>query len=152
LSITRRLPTANGGHGIRPEDAKESAMSTKKPKSPDGLMPKTVVRYKFSDGTTMDMDYEEYKLKMARDAGALEILKITEAVAAQEKKEKAKNAAERRHGKEGGSRDKQDKIRKLWATGKYDTRDICAEQEYEGLKMSFSTARKALRNTSDPKR
>lgn len=62
----------------------------------------------------------------------------------------AKLAAEARHNKPGGSREKQNKIREIWLTGKYDNRDICAEEEYQALKMSFSSARKALRNTPDP--
>ena len=41
-------------------------------------------------------------------------------------------------------------IQKIWASGKYKSRDICAEQECAALKLSFSTARKALRNTPDP--
>ena len=62
----------------------------------------------------------------------------------------AKRAADARHSKADGSRDKQEKIRAVWASGKYDSRDICAEQECAALSMSFSTARKALRNTKDP--
>lgn len=41
-------------------------------------------------------------------------------------------------------------IQKIWASGKYKSRDLCAEQECAALKLSFSTARKALRNTPDP--
>lgn len=68
------------------------------------------------------------------------------------RKQTAKAAANARHGKPGGSREKQDRIRKAWASGKYTTRDICAEEEYAALGMSFSAARKALRNTPEPKR
>jgi len=67
------------------------------------------------------------------------------------RKQKAKAAANARHSKPGGSREKQDRIRAAWATGKYTTRDICAEQECAALDMSFAAARKALRNTPDPK-
>lgn len=63
---------------------------------------------------------------------------------------RAKNAANARHNKPGGSRDKQGKIRLIWASGKYTTRDICAEQECAALDMSFSAARRSLRNTPDP--
>jgi len=62
----------------------------------------------------------------------------------------AKHAADCRHSKPGGSRDKQEKIRAIWASGKYTSRDICAEQECAAVDMSFSVARKALRNTPDP--
>jgi len=62
----------------------------------------------------------------------------------------ARQAANARHDKPGGSREKQDEIKRIWASGKYSTRDICAEKECAALKMSFSSARKALRNTPDP--
>ena len=41
-------------------------------------------------------------------------------------------------------------IKAAWASGKYSSRDVCAEQEAAALGMSFSIARKALRNTPDP--
>jgi hypothetical protein len=62
------------------------------------------------------------------------------------RKQTAKAAANARHNRPGGSRDKQRQIREIWATGKYSSRDICAEQECAALGMSFSAARKALRN------
>ena len=62
----------------------------------------------------------------------------------------ARNAANARHDQPGGSRDKQQQIRDIWATGKYSFRDRCAEEEGAGLGMATSTARKALRNTPDP--
>ena len=43
-----------------------------------------------------------------------------------------------------------ERIRTIWASGKYNSRDICAEHECAALGMSFSTARKALRGTPDP--
>lgn len=63
-----------------------------------------------------------------------------------------KAAAEAKHAKPGGSRDKQNEMRKLWASGNYTTRDICAEQEWAAVGLSLSRARKALTNTPDPKR
>lgn len=65
--------------------------------------------------------------------------------------ENARKAANVRHQQKGGTRDKQQQIREIWATGKYSSRDICAEQEHEALGMSFSAASKALRNTPRPK-
>jgi hypothetical protein len=62
------------------------------------------------------------------------------------RKQNAKGAANARHNQPGGSRDKQRQIRKIWATGKYSSRDLCAEEECAALGMSFSAARKALRN------
>ena len=63
---------------------------------------------------------------------------------------RASHAADALHNQVGGSREKQEIIRNIWAGGKYSARDICAEQECAGLGMSFSAARKALRNTPDP--
>lgn len=59
-----------------------------------------------------------------------------------------RKAANARHDKPGGSREKADKIRALWKSGKYSDRDLCAEQECAALGMSFSAARRALRNIS----
>jgi hypothetical protein len=67
-----------------------------------------------------------------------------------EREHTAKRAADLRHDKPGGSREKQEKIRAKWASGNFTSRDICAEQECGGLEMSFSAARKALRNTPPP--
>ena len=67
-----------------------------------------------------------------------------------QKSSSARKSADARHNKPGGSRDKQAAIRKIWASGKYSSRDICAEQECAALGMSFSAARKALRNTPSP--
>lgn len=66
------------------------------------------------------------------------------------RKQQAKAAADARHNQPGGSRDKQSQIREIWATGKYSSRDRCAEEECAALDMSYSAARKALRNTPDP--
>lgn len=44
-----------------------------------------------------------------------------------------------------------EKLREVWATGKYTTRDICAEQEYSELGFkSLGIARDALTRTPDP--
>ena len=67
-----------------------------------------------------------------------------------DRKLRAKHAANTRHSKPGGSREIKEKIRAIWATGKYSSRDICAEQECAALGISFSTARKALINTPTP--
>lgn len=64
-----------------------------------------------------------------------------------------KKAVEVRHKKPGGSRDLKEQIRAIWASGKYSSRDICAEEEYAGLGYkSFKTARKALEGTAEPTR
>jgi hypothetical protein len=64
----------------------------------------------------------------------------------------AAHAADSRHGQPGGNRDKQNRIRQIWASGKYTSRDRCAEEECGALGMSLSSARKALRNTPEPSR
>ena len=66
------------------------------------------------------------------------------------RKQQAKAAADSRHNQPGGSRDKHNQIREIWATGKYSSRDRCAEEECAALDMSYSAARKALRKTPDP--
>ncbi len=66
--------------------------------------------------------------------------------------QRGKSAANDLHGRPGGSRDKQAAIRAAWATGKYKSRDVCAEEECAALNMAFGTARKALRNTPEPLR
>lgn len=65
---------------------------------------------------------------------------------------RGKAAANARHSKPGESREKRDLVRAAWASGKYSSRDICAEQECAALNMAFGTARKALRNTPEPPR
>jgi len=63
----------------------------------------------------------------------------------------AKNAADVRHNLPGGSRDLKNQLLNIWATGKYSSRDICAEQEYSELGYkSLKTARNALLNSPDP--
>ncbi len=66
------------------------------------------------------------------------------------RRQTARAAANAKHDQPGGSRDKQKKIQDIWGMGKYSSRDICAEQECAALGMSFSAARKALRNKRSP--
>jgi hypothetical protein len=60
--------------------------------------------------------------------------------------ERGKAASNARHAKPNGTREKRLAIQRIWASGKYKNRDLCAEQECAHLDMSFSTARRALRN------
>jgi hypothetical protein len=62
----------------------------------------------------------------------------------------ARTRAIKRHAGPGGSHEKRAEIQAKWASGKYSSRDVCAEQECAALNMSISTARKALRGTPDP--
>jgi hypothetical protein len=68
------------------------------------------------------------------------------------RKQQAKAAADALHSKPGGSRDVREQMRAIWASGKYTSRDRCAEEECGALGISYSTARKALRNTPEPQR
>jgi hypothetical protein len=68
------------------------------------------------------------------------------------RRQTAKAAANARYNQPGGSRDKQRQIREIWASGKYSSRDLCAEEECAALGMSLSAARKALRNAPVPSR
>lgn len=54
------------------------------------------------------------------------------------------------HDLPGGSREKQEKIPRIWASEKYTSRSIYTEQKCAGLGMSYDSARKALRNTPAP--
>lgn len=63
---------------------------------------------------------------------------------------RAKTAADARFDKPGGAREKKAAIRAIWASGKYTVRDVCAEEEYAALGMSFTTARKALIGLPNP--
>lgn len=76
-------------------------------------------------------------------------LRAAEAVQ-QKASKSARKGAETLHNKPGGSRGKQAAMKAAWASGKYSSRDVCAEQECAALDMSFSSARKALRNTPNP--
>ncbi len=66
--------------------------------------------------------------------------------------ENARAAAHAKHRQPGGHIAKQDKIREIWASGKYKSRDKCAKDECDAIGMAYSTARKALRGTPEPKR
>jgi len=90
-------------------------------------------------------------LKMLEEVGSEAATVIGRALKLQ-RSATARRIANARHNRPGGARDKQQQIRDIWATGKYTSRDRCAEEECAALNMSFSAARKALRNTPDPAR
>lgn len=68
------------------------------------------------------------------------------------RKRNARAAADARHNKPGGSREKRYAIRAIWASGKYTSRDRCAEEECGALDMSLSAARNALKNEPKPQK
>jgi hypothetical protein len=62
-----------------------------------------------------------------------------------------RRAADARHAQPGGAKDRIEKIRAAWSTGKYTSRDDCAEREYSALGFgSFKAARRALSGTPVP--
>lgn len=63
---------------------------------------------------------------------------------------RVKKAANALHDKPGGSRSKANSIREIWASGRYSSRDLCAREECDHIGMSYSAARRALRNTPAP--
>ena len=67
-----------------------------------------------------------------------------------EASDRARKAANALHDTEGGSRDLQRQVRDAWHTGNFPSRDHCAEDAARSGKISFSAARRALRNTPDP--
>ena len=67
-----------------------------------------------------------------------------------QRQRQAAKAANARHSRPGGSRDKAQQIRDIYAKGNFKTRTKCAEEEHDALGMSLSAAMKALRNTPKP--
>ena len=77
--------------------------------------------------------------------------KIADIGGALSRKRLSDKAINARHNKEGGSRDLKAKIRDIWATGKYLTKDLCAEEEYRALGINtLGTARGYLTGEPDP--
>ena len=89
------------------------------------------------------------KIDMQSDAVRL-IFDAGRMAAKMKASKRAQAAANALHDKPGNSREKHAAIRAIWATGKYKSRDLCAEQECAALDMAFGTARRALRGTPDP--
>lgn len=65
-------------------------------------------------------------------------------------KTNAKKAANARYARPGGYREKKAELLQRWASGNFDTRDVCADQEHDALGVALSTARKWLRNAPSP--
>jgi hypothetical protein len=64
--------------------------------------------------------------------------------------EHMKKAINAKHDQPGGSREIRAKIREIWATGKYPSRDKCAENVCGKFKLSYRTTRNALKGTPNP--
>lgn len=67
-------------------------------------------------------------------------------------RQRGRNMAAARYEQPGGTWEKHAKIRAAWAEGRFASRDACARAMSADLNMSFSAARKVLRNSEDPKR
>ncbi|UCV15516.1 hypothetical protein [Quatrionicoccus australiensis] len=93
-------------------------------------------------------EIEEYIATNPPSSGAIAFL-IFQSIS-RYKTAHGRKASDALHSKKGGSREKAEAIRNLWSSGNYSSRDICAEQEFAGLKWNYASARKALRNTPDP--
>lgn len=61
-----------------------------------------------------------------------------------------KSGVMKRHAGPGGSHDLADEVRKEWASGKYKSREKCAEAEHERIGLSRKAARNALIGTPEP--
>lgn len=70
-------------------------------------------------------------------------------MAAQKRSNTARNAANKKH-ELSGVKDNHTSIRQTWASGKYKTKEECAEKESVKLEMTFEAARKALYNEPEP--
>lgn len=111
-----------------------------------------------SESLAPETELEEIRSTLQLGIRAIQLLKdaLPQAVSLEVKilkkraSGKAKTGAEALHNKLGGSRSKAGEIRRLWASGKFKSRDDCAEQECAALGMAISTARRALRNTPAP--
>lgn len=93
-------------------------------------------------------------IKISRSEEFAETSCLLEEVAKEARSDKATNAVKARHSKPGSKHLKTEEarevVRQAWASGNYDSRDLCAEQEAAALGVPFSTARKALINEPDP--
>lgn len=76
----------------------------------------------------------------------LSLPKLIEREIAAARSASAKAAIKVRYSKPGGYDERKAQLQEIWASGKYSSRAICAEQECAALGMSYDTARKALKN------
>ena len=65
--------------------------------------------------------------------------------------DKGKDDVMKRHSAPGGSHDMAAEMRKAWASGKYKSKEVCADEEHERLGISRPTARNYLINTPSPR-
>lgn len=96
-------------------------------------------------------DMGEWKKYLQDHPPSPEALAVLMLVAVGEaNKARSKKAADKGHEKPDGSRDKKKQILEIWASGKYKSKALCAEEEYVGLEVSFDKARRDLRGAPDP--
>lgn len=102
--------------------------------------------YEGTDGI-IETKHREYLIERLTVAHLENELKAAPAKA---RKASSKNALDVKHNKPGGAHHNKKRILEAWATGRFKSRDVCADQEYDecGYK-SFSAARKALIGSPD---
>ena len=66
------------------------------------------------------------------------------------RKATGKKGADKVHNKPNGNRAKKEELIRIWLSGKYSSRQICADQEHKAIGMALTTARKALQGTPNP--
>ena len=129
-----------------------------------GPRPATVIRKTnggvvFSDALvdSCSFPYPELRFALRNLVDALDAIAnfdpaklLSKRVLTEAKRAAAKHSADVRHDGPNGKRAAKERIREIWASGKYESRELCAEEECAFLGLSFSTARKALRGTPDP--
>jgi hypothetical protein len=125
-----------------------------------GLSPKIIARGRQAkrDAPTREMLALERLWALAKHTTPTPEVVLKTLLTAPEKEEIRKALARQatQRGKKGAAarhatdNEKREAMRAKWATGHYETKILCAEQEYEALGMSLDTARKALRGAFDP--
>jgi len=104
----------------------------------------------FAIGYNKSLTPQEEKLQAHWDRIREEVLvesREMQEAASREATERAKKGAAARHVRD---LEKREKMRQIWASGRFSSRLVCAEQEAAGVGISIETARKALRRTPNP--
>ncbi len=118
-------------------------------KNSDGTFDEEAIRQSLVAMYLVGLDSARLAITTRHDAASID--QAINELKQQVRSSSAKKAADARHSKPGGSRDLKAQIQEIWATGKYQSRDICAEQEWAGLGFgSPKAARNALINTPPP--
>jgi len=90
-------------------------------------------------------------ITLAKIEEAAEVMSLTDEVLRERMSAAGRRAVKARHKNPTGEtqqrKDRAEKLVEIWKSGKYSSKDDCAEQEWAGLEFkSFGSARRALRN------